>query len=100
MARVALDLNAERFQRDWFALEREEAAAVFTALKKIATLDWNQLYTDHGLQWEAVESRRGSHGQRLYSFRITRRARALGYREGNVLRMVSLHPDHDSAYKK
>lgn len=100
MNRVLLDLNAEKFQQDLFALERDEAAAVLATLKRIATLDWNQLYSDRGLRWEAIESQRSSHGRRLYSLRITKRARAVGYCDQNVLRFVSLHPDHDSAYRK
>jgi hypothetical protein len=100
MARVGLDLNAASFQHDWFAMERDEAQAVLETLRKIRTLDWNQLYSDRGLRWELLESRLGSEDQRLYSLRVTRKARAVGYRDGNLLRMVSLHPDHDSAYKK
>jgi hypothetical protein len=100
MARILLDLNAASFQHDWFAMEREDVQAVFEALRKIRLLDWNQLYSDRGLRWELVESRTGSEGRRLYSMRVTRKCRAVGYRDGNILRMVSLHPDHDSAYEK
>ena len=100
MAQVLLDLNAASFQHDWFTMERDDAQAVLETLRKLRTLDWNQLYSDRGLRWELVESRLGLQDQRLYSLRVTRKARAVGYRDGNVLRMVSLHPDHDSAYKK
>jgi hypothetical protein len=100
MAQVLLDLNAASFLHDWFAMERDDAHALLETLRKIRTLDWNQLYSDRGLKWELVESRVGSKGRRLYSLRVTRQVRAVGYRDGNVLRMVSLHPDHDSAYKK
>src|ERR1700723_277971 len=97
MAQVLLDLNAASFQHDWFTMERDDAQAVLETLRKLRTLDWNQLYSDRGLRWELVESRLGLQDQRLYSLRVTRKARAVGYRDGNVLRMVSLHPDHDSA---
>jgi len=100
MAQILLDLNAASFQHDWFTMERDDAQAVLETLRKLRTLDWNQLYSDRGLRWELVESRLGLQDQRLYSLRVTRKARAVGYRDGNVLRMVSLHPDHDSAYKK
>jgi hypothetical protein len=98
--RVEIDLNIEKFQSDWFSLGRENSVAVLLALKKIASLDWNQLYSDRGLRWEAIESDRGSQIKRVYSLRITGKFRAIAYRDGNVLRMLSLHPDHDSAYKK
>jgi hypothetical protein len=100
MAQILLDLNAASFQHDWFTMERDDAQAVLETLRKLRTLDWNQLYSDRGLRWELVESRLGLQDQRLYSLRVTRKAQAVGYRDGNVLRMVSLHPDHDSAYKK
>jgi hypothetical protein len=99
MARVVLDLNSPVFQQDWFALEREEALSVLATLRKIRLLDWEQLYRDKGLHWEAINSRSGPAGKRLYSLRITRSMRAVAYREGDFLRFLSLHPDHDSAYR-
>lgn len=98
MGRVRLDLNNGGFQEQWFALARENAMAVFKALQKISNLDWEQLYQDRGLRWEAIHSRTGPHKQRLYSFRVTQRVRAVAYRDDDVLRLLSLHADHDSAY--
>lgn len=98
MPRVVLDLNNPDFQRDWFGLERQEALAVFATLRKIRELEWDQLYRDKGLRWEAILSRNGPNGQRIYSLRITQRVRAVAYRDGNALRFLTLHSDHDSAY--
>jgi hypothetical protein len=100
MARILLDLNAASFQQDWFAMQWEDIQAVFETLRKIRSLDWNQLYSDRGLRWELIASRTGPQNRRLYSLRITGKCRAVAYREEDVLRMVSLHPDHDSTYKK
>jgi hypothetical protein len=36
--------------------------------------------------------------ERLYSMRISRGCRAVAWRDGEWLRLLSLHPDHDSAY--
>jgi len=99
VARIALDLNNPEFQSDWFALEREDALAVLATLRKILRPEWTQLYSDPGLRWEAILSRTGPAGQRLYSLRVTKRVRAIAYRDGEFLRFLSLHPDHDSAYK-
>jgi hypothetical protein len=99
MARVLLDLNNPEFQQEWFALEREEAMSVLATLRKIHVLDLEQLYRDKGLHWEAINSRSGPAGKRLYSLRITRSVRAVAYRDGDFLRFLSLHPDHDSAYR-
>ncbi len=99
MARVLLDLNNPVFQQEWFALERDEAMSVLATLRKIRLLDWDQLYRDKGLHWEAISSRSGPASKRLYSLRITRIMRAVAYREGDFLRFLSLHADHDSAYR-
>jgi len=99
MAGVVLDLNNPVFQDDWFALEREEALAVMATLRKVRQLDWERLYRDKGLRWELIQSRNGPGGQRVYSLRVTRRMRAVGYRDGNSLRLVALHPEHDSTYR-
>jgi len=41
-----------------------------------------------------------SKGNPIYSARITRPFGAVLAREGEYLRFISLHPDHDSTYKK
>jgi hypothetical protein len=98
--RIRLDLNGPQFQADWFALERAEAQRVLASFEKISRMTWPQLYSDRGLRWEAILSRTGPSGERLYSFRITQKIRAVAFREGEFLRMVSIHSDHDSAYQK
>jgi hypothetical protein len=95
---VLLDLNNPAFQESWFALEREEALAVLATLRRIQKMEWQQLYRDRGLRWEAILSRPGPGGARIYSLRVTRKVRAVAYREGDFLRLLSIHADHDSAY--
>ncbi|MGA2133611.1 MAG: hypothetical protein ABSH50_15065 [Bryobacteraceae bacterium] len=51
-----------------------------------------------GLHWEAILSRKGPSGQRIYSFRITQRMRAIDCRESDYLRLLSIHADRASAY--
>jgi hypothetical protein len=97
MARVLLDLNNPVFQDDWFSLGRSDALAVLSTFRKIRQLNWEQLYRDPGLRWEAILSRSGPSNQRIYSLRITQRVRAVAYRDGHFLRLLSLHADHDSA---
>ncbi len=97
MALVLLDLNNPVFEHDWFALDREEARAVLATLRKISQIHWAQLCRDQGLHWEAILSRTGPGGQRIYSLRVTRRVRAVAHREGVFLRFLSLRADHYSA---
>ena len=97
---VRPDLNNPVFQRQLFALEKNQQLGVLATLRKLAGLRWPQVYRDPGLKWELIHSRIGPAGQRLYSFRIGQGFRAVAYRaDGGWLRLLSLHPDHDSAYQ-
>ena len=96
--RVRLDLNDPVFQRQWFALSKEDRLAVFSVLEKLAQMTWDQIYRDKGLHWELIQQRHTPSGDRIYSLRITQKFRATAQRSGEFLRMLTLHPDHDSAY--
>ena len=96
--RVRLDLNSPTFQQQLFSLPKDQQHGVLLTLRKLSEMTWNQAYRDSGLRWEAIQSKIGSGQEKLYSIRMGRAFRALCYREGEWLRLVSLHPDHDSAY--
>ena len=96
---IRLDLNNVQFQEDLFTLTKEQQTSVLGTLRKLAQMTWEQVYRDPGLKWEVLISRSGPDGSRLYSLRISKGFRAIAYREGEWLRILSLHPDHDSAYR-
>lgn len=98
--RVKLDLYNPEFQQTLFALEKSDAVGVIGALRKIAAPTWSQFYADHGLRWEQIHSYTGPKGEKRCSFRITKGFRAIAFREGPWLRILGLHPDHDSAYTR
>lgn len=98
-SRVRLDLNHAEFQSDLFGLQKTEQLAVLATLRKIASLTWDQVHRDRGLKWEAIHSRAGPEGKRLHSLRISQRCRAVAMREGEFMRLLSIHPDHDSTYE-
>ena len=62
-------------------------------------MSWDQVYRDRGLKWEAILTRTGPRGGRLSSLRIAKGFRAVAFRDGRFLKLLSLHPDHDSAYR-
>jgi len=93
---VRLDLNNPVFQRALFKLPKNDQRNILNTLRKIADMTWDQVYTDRGLRWEIILSRKGPSGSRLYSFRIGKGFRAIGYREQSWLRILSLHPDHSA----
>jgi len=99
-SRVRLDLNSPEFQDVLFGLETAELKQVVASLRRLGGIDWNDLYRHTGFQWEAIEHLRAPNGARIYSLRLSQRMRALAYRDADFLRILSLHPEHDSAYRR
>ena len=97
--RVRLDLKSPEFQDVLFRLESAELKQVIASLRRLRELDWTTLYRHTGFHWEAIEHLKAPNGAKVYSLRLSQRIRALAFREGDFLRFLSLHPDHDSAYE-
>jgi hypothetical protein len=97
--RVRLDLNSPEFQDVLFQLQSDDLKQVMASLRRLRDLEWSTLYRHTGFHWEAIEHLKAPNGARVYSLRLSQRIRALAYREGDFLRLLSVHPDHDSAYE-
>jgi hypothetical protein len=97
-SRVRLDLNSPGFQDVFFRLELAELKQVVTSLRRLAELDWISLYRHTGFRWEAIAHIKSPNGATVHSLRLSQKVRAVPYRDGEFLRFISLHPDHDSAY--
>lgn len=96
---VRLDLNNPVFQRGLLGLQKAERLAALDTLAKLHQLTWNQVYRDKGLRWEKIVSVKPPPGiDALYSLRITQARRAVAYREGAFIRLLSIPPDHDATY--
>ena len=98
-SRIRLDLNSPEFQTILFRLGPADLKQVVASLRRLRELDWNTLYRHPGFKWEAIEHLKAPNGAKVYSVRLNQRIRALAFREGDFLRFLSLHPDHDSAYE-
>ena len=98
--RVRLDLNSPEFQEVFFRLETAELKQVVASLRRLSELDWAAIHRHTGFQWEAVKHLKAPNGAGVYSLRLSQKVRALAFRDGHFLRFVSLHPDHDSAYRR
>ncbi len=98
--RLRLDLNSPEFLGVFFSLESAELKQVVASLRRLRDLDWSAIYRHTGFQWEAIKHLEAPNGAGVYSLRLSQKVRALAFREGDVLRFVSLHPDHDSAYRR
>lgn len=92
---LRLDLNYPPFQRELFELEAGEYRAVARSLRKLSSMTWNDVYADHGLKWEAVRSLPDR-----FTIRLSQKFRAVVSREGDFIRFMALHPDHDGAYRR
>ena len=92
---MQFDLNRPGFQRDLLELEKAELLAFFKTLRKLKQLSWSQVYRDKGLRWESIKS-----VENACTIRVTQKCRAVVQRDQATLKFISLHPDHDSAYKK
>jgi hypothetical protein len=97
---VKLDLNSPEFQDVFFRLELRELKQVMASLRRLRELDWDALYRHTGLQWEAIRHIPTPNGATAHSLRLSQKVRAIAYRDGDFLRIISLHPDHDSAYRR
>ena len=98
--RLRLDLNSPEFLGVFFSLESAELKQVVVSLRRLRDLDWSAIYRHTGFQWEAIKHLEAPNGAGVYSLRLSQKVRALAFREGDLLRFVSLHPDHDSAYRR
>ncbi|MFT4100372.1 MAG: hypothetical protein QM674_04895 [Burkholderiaceae bacterium] len=99
VAVVRLDLNNPVFQRDLLGLQKAERHAALDTLAKLRQLTWQQVYRDKGLRWEKIASVKPSPGiDALYSLRVTQSRRAVAYRDGEFIRLLSIPSDHDAAY--
>lgn len=97
-SRVKLDLNGPEFQEVFFRLEVSELKQVVGSLRRLRELDWNSVYRHPGFKGEAIRHIRPPNGATAHSLRLSDKIRAIAYRDGDFLRIISLHPDHDSAY--
>ncbi len=98
-SKVVLDLNNPVFLDEFLALDKTELARVTKALKKIRSMDWETFAKHRGSRWEEIGHIEAPNGRPAHSFRLSQKYRALGYRDGDFLRVLSLHLDHDSAYE-
>ena len=93
MAGVLLDLNHLAFQAQLPALDAGPLRQIRKTLQKLSKLDWAAVHRDPDLKWEAITGQAGEH-----SLRVSLQCRAVVLRQGDHMRILSLHFDHDGAY--
>jgi hypothetical protein len=96
---MKIDLNFPPFQQDLFSLDKTQLTAFVKSVKKINKMDLSQVHQSSGLNLEKIKNLKTSNGKTLYSIRMSKSFRAVICIEDDFIRFISLHPDHDSAYK-
>ena len=101
---VVCDLEFPRLGEELVELEMDELEQVERTIGKIHRMTWEQIYKTssksqkRGLNLEPIPGQKTASGKAIASIRISDKFRARVCRDGKVMRFISLHPDHDSAY--
>ena len=96
---MKIDLNFPPFQQDLFSLDKTQLTAFVKSVKKINKMDLREVQQSSGLNLEKIKNLKTSNGKTLYSIRMSKSFRAVICIEDDFIRFISLHPNHDSAYK-
>jgi hypothetical protein len=96
---MKIDLNFPPFQQDLFSLDKTPLTAFVKSVKIINKMDLRQVQQSSGLNLEKIKNLKTSNGKTLYSIRMSKSFRAVICIEDDFIRFISLHPDHESAYK-
>mgnify|MGYP000111928635 CR=1 FL=1 len=96
---MKIDLNFPPFQQDLFSLDKTQLTAFVKSVKNINKMDLRQVQQSSGLNLEKIKNLKTSNGKTLYSIRMSKSFRAVICIEDDFIRFISLHPDHDTAYK-
>jgi hypothetical protein len=89
---IKLDLNYPAFQKELFNLDANEIKKLIKTFTKLSKMSWDQLFTDHGLNWEEIKSQSGT-----YTVRVSLQYRAVVVRDVGFMRFQTLVTDHDRA---
>ena len=98
MNRIELDLNSPEFLGVFLELRGKELEQIARAIHRLQRYTWDEVYKLSGLNWENIRQVTVN-GQPTASIRLSKKYRVIVIRERNILRVLSLHLDHDSAYE-
>lgn len=111
---IRFNTNNPTFKKQLMAMrikqpqEYEQAKELLKeAQRKLEQRTWPELYSQStkshkkktGFNWEKI-GKQTADGKQLYSLRLSRKSRLLGFREGNELVADSIYiHDHDATYR-
>ena len=101
---IVCDLEYSRVVEEMSDLELDELEQFEETVEKVKKMTWEQVYKTssktqkRGLNWEPIKGQATQSGKAIASIRISRKFRARVCRDRKIMRFISLHPVHDSAY--
>ncbi len=101
---IEVDLEFPRAQKELQALENKELDQIEATIEKVKKMTWDQVYKTssktqkRGLNWEPIDGQQTTSVKSIASIRVSGKSRARVCRDGNFMKFISFHPDHDSAY--
>lgn len=71
-------------------MQKPQRHAALDTLDRTPQIPWHHAYRENGLRWEKFDP--------VHSLRITPLRRALAFREGACMRLLTVAPDYDSTF--
>ena len=104
---VLVDTGYPRFLTTLVNLELDEQEAIIDTIDKIQRMTWDDVYRTssktpgqkRGINYEPIDQRTAS-GKRIATIRASGKIRIRVCRDEQYMRCISIHVDHDSAYKE
>ena len=104
---VLVDTGYPRFLKTLANLEVDDQEAILDTIDKIQKMTWHDVYKTssktpgqkRGINYEPTEQRTAS-GRRIATIRSSGKIRIRVCRDEQYMRCISIHVDHDSAYKE
>ena len=101
---VRVDLSFPAFVKQLATLEREQLQEIMDSTVKLQKTTWQELWAQStkgkgktGFNYEFIEEDKDL--GKIHFIRITGVCRARVVRENEWMRFISIHPDHEGAYK-
>jgi len=102
-AKIRINLSSEPLVAQLVVLNKENLVSLQKTLRKVLQMTWPQVFRDQGLKWEEItvapDIKVREKLCRPYTIRINQKFRAVVTRLENEMIFISLHTDHDSAYR-
>ena len=104
---VLVDTSYPRFLKSLANLEVDEQEAILDTISKIQKMTWDDVYKTssktpgqkRGINYEPIDQKTSS-GKRIATVRASAKIRIRVCRDEQFMRCISIHVDHDSAYRE